>query len=163
MSEVGRPPNQTPSFNFTLATADVSESSMTGTLSTTEADSIRNHGNGAPMDDTTTGKQNWNNAGWQSFNFATGEMQFEVPFLLSVAIIGVIGNILVLVVYLQRKFRKTNAALYIINLAIGKYFVSDDLKKLTKLSFTINSLHTFVRIGYHITLTRLFKGGHWFY
>ena len=55
-----------------------------------------------------------------AINFAAGKKEFILLFLLTVAIVGVIGNVLVLVVYLQKKYRSSNAALYIINLAIGK-------------------------------------------
>ncbi|XP_033113647.1 thyrotropin-releasing hormone receptor-like isoform X2 [Anneissia japonica] len=49
-------------------------------------------------------------------------LQFEVPFLLAVIFIATIGNILVIVIYSKKALRKSNAALYVFNLAIGDLF-----------------------------------------
>ncbi|XP_072018070.1 allatostatin-A receptor-like [Amphiura filiformis] len=61
--------------------------------------------------------------GDSDIKIAWNNVEFEVPFLLAVAILGVLGNALVLAVYLQKRNRKSNAALYIINLAIGDLFI----------------------------------------
>ncbi|XP_072039826.1 QRFP-like peptide receptor [Amphiura filiformis] len=46
-------------------------------------------------------------------------IRFEVPFLIVTCIIGYVGNFLVLIVYSRKKYRRSNAALYILNLAVG--------------------------------------------
>ncbi|XP_038075523.1 nociceptin receptor-like [Patiria miniata] len=45
--------------------------------------------------------------------------RFEVPFLFVVFVLGVVGNFFVLVVYSRKRYRRSNAALYILNLALG--------------------------------------------
>ncbi|XP_070559960.1 allatostatin-A receptor-like [Ptychodera flava] len=55
---------------------------------------------------------------------ATGpSFRFEIPYLLTVCLIGFIGNILVLLVYSKEKFRKSNAVLYVISLAVGDIMI----------------------------------------
>lgn len=117
------PPNDTSSAVSFTPTMNL-ETTTTGAEFGTAA-LIAGSNGGIPTDDgSTTGAGDqlldWNNANWKSFNFATGNQEFEVPLLLSVAIVGVIGNVSVLFVYLQKKFRKSNASMYIINLAIGE-------------------------------------------
>lgn len=48
-------------------------------------------------------------------------VEFEVPYLTFVCILGIIGNAIVLLVYTRQPFRKSNATLYILNLAVGMY------------------------------------------
>ncbi|XP_022104246.1 allatostatin-A receptor-like [Acanthaster planci] len=48
---------------------------------------------------------------------------WEVPFLATVCIFGVLGNLTVLSVYSKAAFRRSNAALYILNLAAGDLFL----------------------------------------
>ncbi|XP_022104187.1 kappa-type opioid receptor-like [Acanthaster planci] len=45
--------------------------------------------------------------------------KFEIPFLTSVFVLGLVGNLFVLVVYSRKRYRRSNAALYILNLALG--------------------------------------------
>ncbi|XP_077998845.1 allatostatin-A receptor-like [Glandiceps talaboti] len=45
--------------------------------------------------------------------------RFEVPFLVNICIIGFIGNLLVCMVYSQRRYRRSNASIYVLNLAAG--------------------------------------------
>ncbi|XP_071944563.1 growth hormone secretagogue receptor type 1-like [Antedon mediterranea] len=47
---------------------------------------------------------------------------YEVAYLLSVIVIATIGNSIVLIIYSKKSHRQSNAALYIINLAIGDLF-----------------------------------------
>ena len=47
-------------------------------------------------------------------------IRFEVYFLTTVCFLGFIGNALVLVVYSNKKHRRSNAGLYVLNLAVGK-------------------------------------------
>lgn len=48
---------------------------------------------------------------------------FEVPFLITVCVLGFIGNGLVCAVYSQKKNNRHNSSIYIINLAVGKYAI----------------------------------------
>ncbi|XP_070560087.1 somatostatin receptor type 2-like [Ptychodera flava] len=49
----------------------------------------------------------------------SGHVQYEIPFLTTVCVVGFIGNLLVVAVYSQKKARRHNSSLYILNLAIG--------------------------------------------
>ncbi|XP_077863772.1 growth hormone secretagogue receptor type 1-like [Saccoglossus kowalevskii] len=50
---------------------------------------------------------------------STPNVVFETSFLITVAIVGFIGNVLVCAVYFQKKYRHANASLYIQHLALG--------------------------------------------
>ncbi|XP_038075695.1 galanin receptor type 2-like [Patiria miniata] len=52
-----------------------------------------------------------------------GQQHWEVPFLTTVSVFGVLGNLVVLVVYSSKAFRRSNSALYILNLAAGDLFL----------------------------------------
>ena len=48
-------------------------------------------------------------------------IHFEIPFLIITCVCGLVGNFLVLAVYSRTKYRRrSNAAHYILNLAVGK-------------------------------------------
>ena len=61
---------------------------------------------------------------WNETTSSTSEepydIAFELPFLISVCVTGFLGNTLVIMVYSKRKSRRSNAAMYILNLAASK-------------------------------------------
>lgn len=57
------------------------------------------------------------------YNFQTGRQSFEVPFFVTVCIFGTVGNLLVIAVYKQKQYSASNAAFYILNLAVGEYTI----------------------------------------
>ncbi|XP_070560086.1 nociceptin receptor-like [Ptychodera flava] len=50
---------------------------------------------------------------------SAGGVSFEVPLLVTICVVGLFGNVIVLMVYSHRYLRRTNASLYISNLAVG--------------------------------------------
>ncbi|XP_077998847.1 C-C chemokine receptor type 1-like [Glandiceps talaboti] len=89
---------------------------------------------------------------------------FEVPFLTAVCVVGVFGNILVLAVYLQKKYRRSNASLYVLNLALGDllalvvvaFHVTEFFRPTWPILWNIDILciiHRFMRyVGFNITV-----------
>ncbi|XP_054769274.2 growth hormone secretagogue receptor type 1-like [Lytechinus pictus] len=54
---------------------------------------------------------------------SAGNATFEVPFFVSLLIFGGIGNLMVIAVYTRKKYKSSNAALHILNLAAGDLFL----------------------------------------
>ncbi|XP_071500115.1 adenosine receptor A3-like [Diadema antillarum] len=52
-----------------------------------------------------------------------GKASFEVPFFITMLLFGGVGNLIVVAVYGQKKFRNSNAALHILSLAAGDIFL----------------------------------------